>query len=296
MRRSSVGVALAILVLFKVPSAFADPLAQWAGPWMVTPGQRDPSTAGANELRRAFGEDAREDEEIMNVGSAFEPLPGTQAWAKVYGQSAASVCLAACLSVFGFVSIEFERTFRLQGSPSGEWAVVFVSNLIGAVDFPTIVGAGVDIDPLAIVEASVSLSAASDPDTPLHQLSFSDQLNSSTGPRSIDDFMSRTGFLPNGIYLVRGSLFIQTEIEESRFTSPTITADFLFGELSGLRVGVAVAPRVTEQSIIISSVYQSLLHRSPTDEEIVSSLAYLRAGGTREGLRGRLLAKLVPAL
>lgn len=50
-----------------------------------------------------------------------------------------------------------------------------------------------------------------------------------------------------------------------------------------------------KQSIIITSTYQSILHRLPTGEEYSSALAYLLAGGTKQGLIGRLIG-WVPAL
>src|SRR5262245_37139312 len=107
MRRSLVGAALAVLVLFKVPSAFAEPIAEWGGPWIVTPGLKSVSDAGDTQLKRAFGENAQRDEEILNVGSvAFEALPGTQAWAKVYGESHAGGCLFTCNRISARTSID----------------------------------------------------------------------------------------------------------------------------------------------------------------------------------------------
>jgi hypothetical protein len=47
-----------------------------------------------------------------------------------------------------------------------------------------------------------------------------------------------------------------------------------------------------EQSVIFF-VYQAVLHRSPTDAEYRRALAYLQDGGTQQGLRGRLVARLV---
>ena len=65
-----------------------------------------------------------------------------------------------------------------------------------------------------------------------------------------------------------------------------------FVDYEGKRKGSLPA---VKQSIIITSTYQSLLHRSPTAEEYGSALAYLQAGGTREGLIGRLIG-WIPAL
>jgi hypothetical protein len=295
MRWRALGVALVALVLLAVPSAFADPVARWGGPWLVTPGFSLSSATHDTELRRAFGANARNDEQIQDAGSSFESLPGTQAWAKVFGRSSSSSCILVCGKVFADTSIAFERAFTLQGSPSGEWEVSLVGRLVGEVGLPTIVGAGVQLNPLAFVGGSVSISAVSDPATPLITVSVSHRVDPA-GPLNIDDPLAQTGFLPDGIYLVRGILGINTEIEESRFASGTTTADFFDADGAGLRAAVDAAPRVTEQSIIITSVYQTVLHRPPTDAEVVTALAYLRGGGTREGLSGRLLARFIPAL
>lgn len=297
MRPSSVGAALAVLVLFKVPSVFAEPIAEWGGPWIVTPGLRSVSDAGDTELKRAFGENAQRDEQILNVGSvAFEALPGTQAWAKVYGESHAGSCLFSCNQIFANPAIDFERPFRLEGSPSGEWEVALTGLLIGLFDINLelglIGGDFGDFNPQAILDAVVWISLLSDPATRFLQVSFRHENQSIVFDSSVDKKVLR-----NGIYLVHGSLGIKTQVHEvgNEAASGTVIGDFFNGD-AGLRVGVDVAPRVTEQSIIISSVYLSILHRSPTDKEVISALAYLQAGGTPQGLRGRLLAKFVPVL
>jgi hypothetical protein len=297
LRRSSVGAALAVLVLFKVPSAFADPIAEWAGPWRVTLLLENSTPSGDVQLRRAFGENAQKDGEILNIGFSFEPLSGTQAWAKVYGQASSSICVILCGPVFGDTGIVFERAFRLEGSPSGEWEVALIGRLVGDFDLqPTIVGAGIEVNPQANVFASVSISAVSDPATKLLQFNIFQEEITPLSVDDVDDPLADKGVLPNGIYLVRGELGIDVEVEESRFETGVATADFFAGEAAGLRVGVAVAPRVTLLQSLINSIYQSLRRRLPTDEEVIIALAYLQAGGTPQGLRGRLLAKLVPVL
>jgi hypothetical protein len=91
MRRSSVGAALAILV-FQVTSAFADPIAEWGGPWMVTFPAEDVINISRDDLvvRRAFGD----------VGFTFEALPGTQAWAKA-AIELPNDCLVFCFDLGG---------------------------------------------------------------------------------------------------------------------------------------------------------------------------------------------------
>jgi hypothetical protein len=162
-----------------------------------------------------------------------------------------------------------------------------------------LLGTSDNVNARAIGGGGVTISALSDPDTPLLGIGSNHQVDQS--PQSspfldIDDPLSTKGFLGNGIYVVRGVLLIDVQIDEDRTTSGTVFSDFFDGEGKGLRVGVAAAPRVTDQSIIITSVYQSLLHRSPTDEEFASALAYLQAGGTLDGLRGRLVARFIPTL
>ena len=67
-------VALVVLVFFQVSSAFAVPIAEWGGPWHVSLGINLTSVGDDEKAKRAFGQDAQKDGEIMNVGSFFEPL------------------------------------------------------------------------------------------------------------------------------------------------------------------------------------------------------------------------------
>ena len=291
MRRSSVGAALVVLVLFIVPSAFADPIAQWTGVWMVTLGDKIRTDVGDVELARAFGDDGDVDEQILNVGSSNEALPGTKARAKVFGQ-VSGACLINCFVIIGRTSIEFERTFKLEGSPSGEWEVALIGHLVGGLRIITL-GQGVDLNPRGTVSATGWISAASDPGTRLLAFGSDHQVDRSFEPLSVDDSLANTGFLGNGVYVVHGTLEILMTINEARTESGTTEADFFTGEGAGLRVDVAATPRVTQQSLIITSAYQTILHRSPTNEEIDRALAYLQAGGTQAGLRGHLLARFV---
>jgi hypothetical protein len=53
---------------------------------------------------------------------------------------------------------------------------------------------------------------------------------------------------------------------------------------------------IEEHRRIVLSVYQSLLRRTPNAQEYDSALAYLLKGGTEKGLRGRVVARLIPSL
>jgi hypothetical protein len=52
-------VALVVLVFFQVSSAFAVPIAQWGGPWRVTPGFSLTTVGDDEQAKRAFGQDAQ---------------------------------------------------------------------------------------------------------------------------------------------------------------------------------------------------------------------------------------------
>jgi hypothetical protein len=295
MSRHTVAAAFAVLGLFPVSAAFADPTAQWGGPWMVVPGSFSlTSVPGDKQIRRAFGEDARRDGEILNVGPSFEPLPGTPARAKVYAAASTSSCVIICNHVFAVHSIDFERTFEVAGSPSGDWDITLTGSLLGSLHIDIEIGAFGDVgapNPIAQVEAVATISAAADPGTPLIIFKKSSQITQ----RIESDSFASTGILKNGLYVVRGTLELFTDIDEAFDASAFLEADF-FDDEAGLRVNVAATPRVTEESIIITAVYQTLLHRLPTADEMGSALAYLSTGGTAQGLRGRLIARFISAL
>jgi len=153
-------VALVVLVFFQISSAFAVPIAQWAGPWRVTPGFSLTTVGDDEEAKRAFGQDAQKDRDIMNVGSFFEPLSnGPPALAKAYGKVQQNSCIFVCNHFFADTSIDFDRAFRLEGSPSGLWRVDLVTLLRGLIITD---GHG---SPEASVDASVTIATLSDPAT-----------------------------------------------------------------------------------------------------------------------------------
>jgi hypothetical protein len=161
------------------------------------------------------------------VGSFFEPLgSGPPALAKAYGKVEANKCIFTCNHFCADTSIDFDRAFRLEGSPSGQWSVGLVTLLRGQIL------AGGHGSPEASVDASVTIATLSDPATPIPF--FSVEFHH-------DDTVSKSDILNDGTYLVHGSLGVHTEASEER-TGDSGLAEANFFDLGpDLLAGLVVA-------------------------------------------------------
>ena len=209
MRWTLVANAIVIVVLFQGRLAFADPIATWTSPWVPTLGLQVHTVGDDETAKRAFGLDAKNDGDITNVGRPFEPLPATQARALAFADVSADGCLIACNSFFANTSINVLRTFRLEDSPSGSWAVELLGLLSGQIQ------AGGSGSPRAIAFASLAIAPSSSPVTSLLSIEFPDH-DVTHENRLVHDLLFDRGFLRDGAYLVQGTLFVQAEVDEQR--------------------------------------------------------------------------------
>src|SRR5580704_9894269 len=205
-------VALVVLGFFQVSSAFAVPIAEWGGPWQVTLGRTlgfaQTSIGDDERSKEAFGLGAK-DGQITNVGSFFEPLGGgSPAIAKADGFVSAGSCIIACNHFFGDAAVDFDRAFRLEGSPSGQWSVDLVTALDGEI---FALGDG---NPRSIVGASVTIATLSDPATTLLGTFF--HYDVTDDDLIIRETVGRPGFFNDGTYLVQGSIVVNTDVSEER--------------------------------------------------------------------------------
>jgi len=220
--------------------ALADPMAFWAGPWQVTLGFDE--VVFQASVKSAFGQNA-DNGEIQDRGSSFEPLVGTQAWAKASSKTTAGGCITACLDNFGDTGVSFERAFRLEGSPSGLWDVVFGGSLTGdlhADDEP--------FNPYAKVSAEVFITPLTEPNNILASENWFYDVIQGEPDVHVRDPRSRLGVFKDGDYLVRGDVMVTSQATEQFLNPGSATAVANFFDcsdcegLAGLVVGVAAAP------------------------------------------------------
>jgi len=248
MRRSSLRAALAVVVLLQVSPAFADPIAQWATPWMVT---FDQNGRGNVDNRGAFGAQAQTDGQVTDVGSFFEALPGTPALVH------AATFAEPTFQLFGISEdslgrskVNFERVFQLRDSPSGRWQVTLHGSLMGVVDTRS-----PDLNPKASVGADASIDPGSDPTlTPVIQIHFEHDSSEGNGGVGVDDMMNHGAVLTDGVYVLSGQIFTSASIEGAVNESGAAVADFgLSGRNEGgFRVSVEATPlQVPESATIV---------------------------------------------
>jgi len=206
-----VGSAGIGLLLFPAKT-LATPTATWDTPWSFTLGSEIARGNASNS--RGFG----------SIGSFGEALPGTDAVAK----SESSVTSASSRGSLASTSVDFERSFDLQGSPNG-WSV----SLFGTLD-GTLSAANRSLNPRARVTASAALSGGD-------SISFARTINANrTDPENISFSISKIdkAFLGNGDYEVRGSLITRAAVGPSFFSSGSALSDFF----NSFSVGVDAKP------------------------------------------------------
>jgi hypothetical protein len=260
MRRSSVWVALIVLLLFPVSTAHAIAIAEWIGPWQVS--FQHEGTGGRTVLGQAFGAGAN-DRQKTNLGSTPESLPGTPALAKSYAEAITffGIGLPGSSALTG---VDFLRLFRLNGSPSGDWSVVLTANLtgqlhaVGALSSKAGVGAfasiiSVPVPPGATYADGTQTSGLEG--SPIGNFRIPFDRDAETKDITVHDTRLISGFLSDGIYAVQGGLQTVALIDGSFASLGSAFADFGFdpvdGVQGGLTVGLAAAPTPEPTTLLL---------------------------------------------
>ena len=212
-----------ITILLQGPMAVAVPTAEWGGKWDVVFPTSFPDRFGMASA--AFGQQATSDGQITDRGLDFESLPGTPAWAKS-GAFADAASTDPDTSL-GIARVLFERTFRLQDSPTG-WNLDLSGELEGEISGSN--------RALATVEIFAEIFSRSRPDDPLPEpkLNFRQSLPSGGAVLNVmQSFFDSNLSVDDGIYTVKGGLTTVAIIggggigsADSNFFSRTSTSGF----------------------------------------------------------------------
>jgi hypothetical protein len=189
----------AISSLLFPENTLASPTAEWTSPWSFV---ASPVTGSGDASNAAnFG----------NTGFSGQALPGTKAFAG----SKSSVNAAFLTPSFASIQVEFNRSFELEGSPSG-WSVSLDGTLDGTLSATTR-----SLNPEARVNALAAISGAS--------IAFDQSVNASTTDPEIIHFSmgkSDESVLQDGDYQVLGSLLTHASVDGSSFSIGSAVADF----------------------------------------------------------------------
>lgn len=213
------------LTLLSVPQKiYADPVAQWLGPWSPT---LNPITANIN-----FGGDASAFRSFGDLGDA-ETLPDTAGSAFSRASADSSLLGGGSAST----GVAFNRAFQLSGSPEG-WDVTLSARLVGLLFAATPTAPSATVTSGAQIVGGPSVLFGPTSVTPGFQ-------------RSIDDAKTAPTVLADGTYAVTGFLTTAASVSASLnpFAVGSAKSDFASRSGDGFFVGVDAVP-VPESSTL----------------------------------------------